>query len=145
MSVRTLQAAAARGATLLDSVHPSWFNEIDIRQLDLSSGFFCIIGQLNDGDYAPESYIGAQIRESVGEKVETELRSAAKKLKIPGFKACEIEFDLDACLDQAVEQGLKGYDDRKYGFDVDAEDMDAAYSTLTEAWVEEIKARRKRR
>lgn len=40
------QESAARGAQLLDKIEPGWFNHINVGNLDISSGSFCILGQL---------------------------------------------------------------------------------------------------
>ena len=140
---RAIATAAARGAKLLDKVRPGWFREINISALDLGNGEYCIIGQLNHGQFDPESCISESIRESLEGRVHKELRAAAKKLKIPGFKSCEIGFDLDQCLDAAVAAGLKDLDDFRYGFDT--QEGDEGFSILTEAWIELIRERRHRK
>ena len=42
---------AARGADLMDKVHPGWFQEIRLDDLDMASGVQCILGQVF-GDFA---------------------------------------------------------------------------------------------
>lgn len=38
-------AAAARGAAWMDEKCPTWFQEIDLRTLDLSDPVYCVLGQ----------------------------------------------------------------------------------------------------
>ena len=40
-----VEGAAAKGATYLDDHEPGWLFKVDVAQLDLSSSFFCILGQ----------------------------------------------------------------------------------------------------
>lgn len=148
MTSRQIIACANRGAKLLDRIQPDWFKRINLRELNLDSGKYCIIGQLNDGYFAPESFIEDATRDRLRERVEAQLKAAAKKITIPGFKACEIGFDLDTCLDRAVAAaGLKDFDEYTHGFNLD-EDSDGygnrSFSILTEAWVELIRARRQK-
>ena len=39
-----------RGAALLDTAAPGWEGKIDLNTLDLSSGWYCVVGQVY-GDY----------------------------------------------------------------------------------------------
>ena len=142
---RTIVAAAAKGAELLDRIHPKWYKEINISALDLSDGAYCIIGQLNSGYFTPEDYVEGQMRDNLTAQAETQLRAAAKKINIPGFKSCEVGFDLDACLDSAVRSGLKGFNEYDYGFNLSNSFDDEVFSILTEAWVEQIRSRRSKR
>jgi hypothetical protein len=41
------RAAVEKGARLLDKRHPRWFEQIDLDNFDLSSGQYCICGQLD--------------------------------------------------------------------------------------------------
>lgn len=146
MTRRQIIALASRGAKFLDRIHPSWYKEINISQLDLSDGTCCIIGQLNGGDYSPEMYLESQIREGITATVEQRLRTEAKKINIPGFKSCEIGFDLDDCVERAVAKGMEGFDENTHGFNLPCgDDTSENFSILTEVWVGLIRARRAKR
>ena len=145
MTSRQIIACANRGAKLLDRIRPTWFKDINIRALDLENPSHCIIGQLNNGIFAPDSFVADAVRDQLEDQATTQLRAAAKKINIPGFKTCEIDFDLYGCLEKAVDAGLKGFDAYTHGFNLDEDDHDTpnqGFSILTEAWVALIKARR---
>lgn len=64
---QALDALAARGAARLDVRRPNWFKEIELNNLDMSSGCKCICGQLY-GEYSEKSVaavVGGWVRRLV--------------------------------------------------------------------------------
>lgn len=43
------QIKVARGATYLDRVRPGWYNEIDVKTLEINDCHECVVGQLTKG------------------------------------------------------------------------------------------------
>lgn len=48
MTIDDARARVARGAALLDEKRPGWAQQINTRELDMASGCFCILGQLEE-------------------------------------------------------------------------------------------------
>lgn len=46
MTIDDARQRVAKGAALLDAQRPGWAQRINVRELDMSSGCFCILGQL---------------------------------------------------------------------------------------------------
>ncbi len=56
---RILKARVERGAALLDAKQPGWAPRIDVPSLDISSGKFCILGQVYEPGVHPNGYAAA--------------------------------------------------------------------------------------
>lgn len=46
MSLKAERAAVTKGATLLDKILPGWHKKVKLSELEMSSGFHCMMGQL---------------------------------------------------------------------------------------------------
>lgn len=114
MSARAAQAAAKRGAALLDTVRKGWFWNIRVTDLDLASSCNCILGQLSKnkpwdyGSYArgAEKVLGWQVSGP-----ERETPDAAKAERYGFFRRMHRKQDVD-------------------------------YPLLTQAWANEVRIRR---
>jgi hypothetical protein len=54
---RPYEAVVAKGIALLDKQKPGWRDRINWETLDLGDGKLCIIGQLNNGEFSPTTFL----------------------------------------------------------------------------------------
>jgi hypothetical protein len=54
---RPYQQIVTKGIALLDEQQPDWRDRINWETLDLGESRFCIIGQLNDGEFSPTAFL----------------------------------------------------------------------------------------
>lgn len=113
-----LRAAVKRGIKLLDKAQPDWAQKIDLKDLDLGSVSYCMLGQLYE-DYSDGK---EALRTAL-----SDVRSIALKLTTNG----------------ELQATLYGFDTPP----IDDRDLDSrytyGYSVLTELWTEVIKSRRR--
>ena len=146
MGLISAKKAAANGAAFLDKYDPGWWKpaRIDTSELDLGDGAFCIIGQLNQGDFDPCGYCSRVVRTSMGidpyedegPEEETCNNRIDTGLRIPGF-TIEEHKNVTISKEVAVEINSEMLGFTRQG------GMSTSYSTLTDAWLKEIDKRRK--
>jgi hypothetical protein len=140
----TIESRVAKGAAWLDKVRPSWFTDIDIDELRLSSGCHCVLGQIVHKEFAiagkatqANGYSNVVVREPsynntfgfatrediVSAKAAVSKIDSLAKLVMPGITAKRRGFELTKF------QGVDG-------------DTTDEWNALTEEWRSQIIARR---
>lgn len=134
---RELEKAVGRGVALLDAYVPGWETQLNLDDLNMSSGDYCVLGQMY-GDYM------SGLSKVAEEAVQTEI---AKSCQLKGLKAIQTATgdSLVDDLNEAVTQySYAGIDGAYYGFEVpdkDAPHAPEGWSLLTEMWLGEVQGR----
>lgn len=128
-SHRTLRRNVARGAALLDSRRRGWWRRVTLRDLDLSDGNVCLLGQdfskvfqrlsIEDGYGGREAYVNGQFCTS----------PYVLGLKKLGIRGSGITYGFDIPSSQRIMDQLGD---------------NGAWEFLKVCWADEIAARRRR-